>query len=492
MQFSKLLRGEDVGQVTGRLDREAVALTCDSRTAERGSVFFCFRGARHDGHDFAQEAYRRGCRIFVAERPLVLPADTTVLLTPNAERRMALFASDFYGAPAKDMTVIGITGTKGKTTTAQMLCRFLTAVGRQCACIGSSGAFIGEKRYETENTTPQSLTLFHYIAKARDAGIRTLVLEVSSQALSRGRLHGLPIDVGVFTNLSRDHIGVGEHSDMQDYAAAKLSLFTNHGVQTAILNASDPFSSVIAREARPQTVIHFGNGAGSCFRYRDLCPLRVAGGLGSHALLLCDGVEHEVTIPLAGAHYVEDLLGALATAQHLTGADIGRLLEHARGLTVAGRCETVTMANGAVFVIDYAHNGASLRAALTGLRPHATGRLMCLFGAVGERTQCRRRDMALAACRLADLLVITEDNSGGEDPAGIIGEIYRALPDRRCAICIPDRREAIRYLAGIAMAGDVVLLAGKGDEEYQLSRDARLPFSEKDILTECANIQGKK
>jgi UDP-N-acetylmuramoyl-L-alanyl-D-glutamate--2,6-diaminopimelate ligase len=302
----------------------------------------------------------------------------------------------------------------------------------------------------------------------------------------------MTIPVGVFTNLSRDHIGVGEHRNMAEYREAKLSLFREYGVRTAVLNGGDPFSNVILEKAHPSRVILYGKAQGAGYRYRDLCPLRAAGGFGTHAVLCCGEQEYEVTIPFAGMHYVEDFLAALATAEHLSGADPRELLACASTLSVAGRCEVMPMANGATFVVDYAHNGASLRAALSGLRPYTTGRLFCLFGAVGERTQCRRRDMALAAFELSDLVVITEDNSGEEEPAAIIGEIYRALPDHSRAICIPDRKEAIAYLIGIAKVGDVVLLAGKGDEEYQLTHKTRIPFSEKDILAEYARFQGEK
>ncbi len=492
MRFLRLLRDEDRGRVLGQTDRSVRDLTCDSRTAGGDSVFFCLRGARADGHIFAKEAYRRGCRHFVAEHRLSLPDDATVLFCDDAERRMALFASDFYGSPASGMTVVGITGTKGKTTTARMLCRFLAAVGERTACIGTSGFFMDGVSYPTENTTPQSIVLYRYISMARAAGVGTLVLEVSSQAIARRRIFGLPVGVGVFTNLSRDHIGAGEHKNMEEYAAAKLALFTDHGVRTAVLNAADPFSAVIEKRSMPRCVIRYGNGEGTQYSYGEPCPLRTADGFGMHTALLCHGMRHEVTIPFAGSHYVEDLLAALATAEHLTGAGIAQMLACAPVLAVAGRCEVVPMTSGATFVIDYAHNGASLRAALSGLRPYTAGRLLCLFGAVGERTQCRRRDMAVAACELADLLVITEDNSGGEDPAAIISDIYRALPDRRRAICIPDRREAIAYLVRVATAGDVVLLAGKGDENYQLSYDACVPFSEREILAEYARNSSQK
>ena len=492
MEFFKLLRAEDIGRVIGRLDRDVCGIGCDSRLVNAKSIFFCLRGAFCDGHSYAGEAYRRGCRHFVAERRLSLPSDVTLLLADNAERRMALMASDFYGSPASKMTVIGITGTKGKTTTARMLMRFLETAGEKCAYIGSSGVFINGIREDLENTTPQSPILYRYIAAARDAGVKNMILEISSQALARGRVHGLPISIGVFTNLSRDHIGTGEHGDMREYADAKLSMFTGHGVQTAVLNGEDAFSDVILHRADLRRGILCGNVARAQYYFRDICPIRAYGKFGTHAVLTCRGREYGVMLPFAGRHYVSNLIEALATAEALTDVGTERLLSCVPSLSVPGRCEVIHMKNGATFVIDYAHNGASLRAALLGLRPYTTGRLLCLFGAVGDRAQCRRSDMASAACELADFFVITEDNSGGECPEKIIGEIYRALPDRSRAVCIPNREEAIAYLCRISVAGDVVLLAGKGDERYQISGGGRLPFCEKDLLLKYADSAREK
>jgi UDP-N-acetylmuramoyl-L-alanyl-D-glutamate--2,6-diaminopimelate ligase len=313
-------------------------------------------------------------------------------------------------------------------------------------------------------------------------GVRTAVLEVSSQALATDRVHGIPFSVGIFTNVSRDHIGVGEHADMEEYVGAKLRLFTEYDLHLAVLNAADAISRTVLARTRAREILLFGKRRGLPFSYGHVTPLIKGGRLMTEFTLKLPDGRHRVCIPFAGEHYVQDYLGALASASAIAGVDAANLLPFAEGLTAKGRCETVTLASGALAVIDYAHNGASLAAALRGLRPYARGRLLCLFGAVGEHSSCRRADMARAASRYADLSVITEDNPGGEDPTCIVQEIYKAFPKRQRAVCMPDRGAAISYLASVAGKDDVILLAGKGDEEFQLRKEGKIPFSEKELL----------
>ena len=227
MLFCELLQFEEVAWAENGATTRVLGLTFDSRTSGYGSLFFCIRGAFCDGHEYASEAYRRGCRHFVVARPLSLPADASVLICPSPRKKMAFLAARYYGNPASDMRIIGITGTKGKTTTALMLRGLLERSGVPTAYIGSSGVIFGDTHIPTENTTPSSLDLQRYLRSISDRGIKTAVMEVSSQALVGDRVLTLPFSMGIFTNLSRDHIGVGEHADMAAYQAAKLRLFTD-------------------------------------------------------------------------------------------------------------------------------------------------------------------------------------------------------------------------------------------------------------------------
>ncbi len=487
MTFGELLRGEGVFWAdTCSLGEEVRSLSYDSRSATVGSLFFCLPGAKRDGHDFAKDAYLRGCRHFVAEHSLSLPGDASVLLCGDARKKMAMLAARYYGDPARELVIIGVTGTKGKTSTALMIRDLFEAIGTPTGYIGTLGAVLDGKRFDTDGTTPESPELHGYLRLMLESGVRTVVLEVSSQGLSKHRVHAVSFDAAVFTNLSRDHIGAGEHRDMKEYREAKLSLFTECNPRLAILNAESRFSRILARRTAAERVVLFGNGRGSSYRAVDLRSFRKGNRLYTSFSLLHNGVPYGAHLSLAGAHYVEDFLAALATVSSLSGVQPQMLLQYAERLHVPGRCEVLEVPGSGLFVIDYAHNGAALRAALRGLRPHTKGRLLCLFGTVGERAECRRRDMARAASRYADFSVITEDNPGIENPDKIVKEIYAAFPDKRRALCISDRTEAIRYLLRIATPRDVVLLAGKGDEKYQLKGVEKVPFSEAEIIRRFA------
>ncbi len=458
------------------------SLTFRSGEAGPGSVFFCLPGAHADGHDYAVAAYAGGCRLFVAERALALPADATVLLTSTVAVTMAKAAAVFYGQPAKMLSIVGITGTKGKTTTALMTQSLLEGIGIPTAYIGTNGVRYGEIAFATENTTPDSVTLHRLFRKILDAGIRVVVMEVSSQALSTHRVHGIPFSCCVFTNLSRDHIGAGEHADEAAYRRAKESLFLSYGSAVSVCNCADAVGRAILGETASPRRISYAVGMRADYTAFSCRPMRGEHGLSTSFSLGFEGETASLSIPLAGRHYVEDFLAALACASEVSGRSPSLFLPLAAALTVPGRCESRETPRGALFVIDYAHNGASLAAALRGLRPYAERRLYCLFGAVGGHSRCRRADMAEAACRHADFSVITEDNSDFEPTEAILHEIHEAFPDPARAVCIPDRAEAIRYLYEKAERGDVVLLAGKGSENYQLQRGKRVAFSESELL----------
>ncbi len=483
MTFGELLRGESVAwSGEGAPGEEVSALSLDSRTALPGALFFCLPGAKCDGHDFALEAYLHGCRFFVAERALSLPEDASVLLCEDARKKMATLAARYYGDPAEHLQIIGVTGTKGKTTTAMMIRELFEAIGIMTGYIGSLGVLYDGKHLDTDGTTPESPDLHWYFRQMLESGVHTVVLEVSSQALSKRRVYGIPFEAAVFTNLSRDHIGIGEHRNMKEYREAKLSLFKEYSPRLAVLNAGDRFSKTVARKTRAERTVLFGKGRGALYRAGDIRSFREGDRLYTSFSVQMDGVRSGARLAFAGEHYVEDFLAALATVSCLSHASPHELLRHAERLRAPGRCEVVAVPGSGLFVIDYAHNGASLRAALCGLRPYTRGRLFCLFGAVGGRVECRRRDMARMASRYADFSVITEDNPGSEDPDRIANEIYAAFPDKRRVMYIRDRAEAIRTLLGMAGPLDTVLLAGKGDEKYQIKGGERIPFSEVEII----------
>ena len=478
------------------LGDEIQSLTSDSRTAARGSLFVCLRGEERDGHDYAAAAYERGARAFVCEYPPKdLPSDAAVIFVPDARVALAHLAAAFYGHPERGLILIGLTGTKGKTTTACMICHLLSEARVPVGYIGSGGARYAGICTRTENTTPDALTLYAILADMRRRGLRAAVIEVSSQALATGRVVGLPFPITIFTNLAPDHIGEGEHPDFAHYRSQKARLFSEHEARVMIVNADDGSTPFMLAGASAHSVISVSTRRTDTDLYATaIREKRNEHNLGCGFRLHSEEGALPVSLALPGACNVENALLALAAARAYLREYEGRLDTDYRtlapaldSLSVAGRFERVTTVLPEVdFVIDYAHNGYSLAAAIEALRAFSPTRLVCLFGSVGARTYSRRTELARAASA-ADFCIVTTDNPNTEPPEDTMRELCRVLDEEGCEyIAIPDRREAIRYALRHARAGDLVLLAGKGHEDYQLVGGRRLPFSEREILVEEA------
>ncbi len=470
------------------------SLCFDSRRAQAGTVFFCLPGAKVDGHDFATAAYARGCRLFVAERALDLPGDAHVALVTHARSALADGAAAFYGHPEREVRLVGLTGTKGKTTTAVILHRLLTAGGIPTGYIGTNGADFGNHHEPTANSTPESLELYRLLREMANAGMVACVLEVSSQALWMGRTRGLCFDTTVFTNLARDHIGGVEHPDMAHYAASKRSLFADYPAACVVVNADDEAAGYMteAVDASRTAVVSVSLAPddGEGFRARDICHLRREGRIGMGFSCVQDGktLLEEWFLPMTGDFNVRNALAALAVACGRFGVSPAGARAALADVQVAGRLETVIHPAypDVTFVIDYAHNGVSLAAVLDALRATHPGRLIALFGSVGGRTKERRGDLARAAAERCDLCILTSDNPADEPPMQILAEIDAAFPAGACPrVLIPDRAEAIRYAVEACRPGDIILLAGKGHEDYQLIGEEKIPFSEREILAEA-------
>lgn len=478
------------------LGEEIHSLTSDSRKAARGTLFVCLRGEERDGHDYALAAYERGVRAFVCEYPpRDLPSDAAVAFVPDTRVAIAHLAAAFYGHPERQMTLIGLTGTKGKTTTARMMYHLLSEARVPVGYIGSGGARYAGICTRTDNTTPDALTLFGILADMRRRGLRAVVIEVSSQALATGRVEGLPFPITIFTNLAPDHIGEGEHPDFAHYRAQKARLFSEHGAHVMIVSADDESTPFMLAGASARSVISVSTRRTDTDLYATaIREKRNEGTLGCGFRLHSEEGVLPVSLSLPGACNVENALFALAATrayllEYESGlsADYRTLAPALDSLSIPGRFERVSTVLPEVdFVIDYAHNGYSLGAAIKAMRAFSPARLVCLFGSVGTRTYSRRTELARAASA-ADFCIVTTDNPDTEPPEDTMRELCRVLDEEGCEyIAIPDRREAIRYAVRHAREGDLVLLAGKGHEDYQLVAGRRLPFSERDILIEEA------
>lgn len=469
---------------------DIVALCCDSRKAYNNSLFVCISGALSDGHEYAMSAYQRMCRVFVAERRLEsLPSDAIVIITPDTRIALAALSDEFFGHPSGMMRIIGVTGTKGKTTTSLLIYNLLNASGIPTGYIGSNGVSFDDYHFNTVNTTPESYDLHYYMRRMIDNGINTLVMEVSSQALKYSRVHGIKFETTVFTNLYPDHIGKFEHPDFDDYKNAKISLFRDYGTEFVVYNADDPNSADMIRVADCEKVGVAIDSATAEYKASRIAFFRAPGKIGVSFDCTADGKKYPVSLSFPGDFSVYNAMTAIAVCRKF-GLQFDDLVKTMQKVKIKGRFETIELPNGATAVIDYAHNGVSLKAALTALRVYDPNRLICLFGSIGGRTNMRRAELGLVASRDADFCIITSDNPDNEPPSSIIGEIASYFTAGSCPyIAIPDRKKAILYALENSEKGDIILLAGKGHETYQLIAGVREHFSESEIINNyCESI----
>ncbi len=456
MQLQEVLQGVHVsGSFDATLDITDIAY--DSRKACENTMFVCLSGARTDGHIFAKNAYDTGCRIFLCEKPIDVPDDAVILSCADTRAALAVCSCNFFRHPYRDIKVIGITGTKGKTTTAHIVKAVLDHAGIPTGIIGTVGAAFCDKVLPTVNTTPESYELQKLLRMMADAGCKAAAIEVSSLGLKFHRVDGLQFDTAVFTNLSPDHIGTNEHDSFEEYAGWKKQLFAH--CDYAVLNKDDPFSETIAQFC--------------------VCPKTTYG----FAKELC-GEAFSFFLSLPGTVNAYNALAAAAVARHF-GVATETIGEALANVHVKGRGEVVDTHTPYSVIIDYAHNGVSLKSIIETAKAYEHNRIIALYGSVGSRTEIRRKELGLVSGALCDLSILTSDDPEFEDPDQIIAEIARYVEQAGGKhVDIPDRAEAIRYALSIAEPGDILIFAGKGHEEFMKVRGEKLPFSEKKVIFE--------
>jgi UDP-N-acetylmuramoyl-L-alanyl-D-glutamate--2,6-diaminopimelate ligase len=454
----------------------------DSRKASDGVIFVCIVGAVADGHKYARSAYDKGARVFVCEKPIELPSDALVFQVENTRRALASLSACIFDHPERKLRVIGVTGTKGKSTICEMIRHILCKNGIPAASIGTVGVRIGDVMTPTGNTTPESYELFRIFAEMVEKGVCYAVIEVSSQGVKLDRIYGIPFFTAIMTNLSEDHIGGAEHPDFDDYKACKKALFSR--CEHAIFNMDDPYFEEFCEAASCEKQT-YSLADDADFSARSVLSTATEKGFGSSFIIRNKDAKTDAFVPFPGAFSVSNALAAVAAAT-LAGVSLENAAEALSDVCVKGRFELVpTGIRGATFVIDYAHNGESLSAALKALRKYEPKRLICLFGSVGGRTELRRRELGIAASAYADFSVLTSDNPDREPPMDVIADIERYMQNAPY-VAIPDRKEALEYVVSHAEEGDIVLLAGKGHETYQLVNGKKEPFCERDILLAAA------
>ena len=478
MLLSKLLAPLGISQ--GFEEAEISQIVYDSRKAVPGSLFVCLRGAASDGHSFAAKATGAGARVIVAEEAVEAPG-AQVILVPDSKKALSLLSAAFFGDPAqKDIRVIGITGTKGKTTTAHMIRSILEAAGHRTGIIGTIGAAMGDEVVPLPNTTPISYEVQKHLRRMADGGCEYCVMEVSSIGLKDHRVYGLPFRMGVFTNFSEDHIGGVEHKDMEEYLACKAMLFSMCPV--GVVNADDPSVEKLLAHSSCQ-VYRYGMGPDANLRGEDCRHLNRPGLLGVEFHVAGD-LDFTAQVGIPGQFNAYNALAAIACC-HQLGIPVEAMQRGLLSVKVKGRVEPVPVPGNYTLLLDYAHNAVSMESLLRTLREYVPRRLICLFGAGGNRPKVRRYEMGEASGRLADLSVITADNSRFEDVLDIIADIKVGMSKTDGKyIEIPDRREAIRWCLENAQDGDIIVLAGKGHEDYQEIQGVKHPFDERVVIQE--------
>lgn len=484
MKLEKLLEHVSYRILQGSVDTEVKNVINDSRKVEEGSLFFCIKGAVSDGHKFVPDVVAKGASVLVVQDEVEAPEQVTVVQVEDTRYAMALISAAYFGYPANEMKIIGITGTKGKTTTTYMVKSILESAGYRVGLIGTIEIMIGDEVIPAKNTTPESYTIQEYFRRMADAGCQIVVMEVSSQGLMLHRTAGIPFEIGIFTNLEPDHIGPAEHSSFEDYMECKSRLFRQ--CRLGIVNADDAHLEGILK-GHTCEVESFGIAADAGLRAENLQLVTRPGYLGiAYRACVKDRPEEsfDVEIDIPGKFSVYNSLTAIAICRHfrVTQENICRAL---RTASVKGRVEMVKVSDEFTLMIDYAHNAMALESLLTTLKEYKPHRLVCLFGCGGNRSKLRRYEMGEVSGRLADLTIITSDNPRFEKPEEIIADIVTGISKTEGSyVTIPDRKEAIAYAIRNGEPGDIIVLAGKGHEDYQEIEGKKYPMDERVLIQE--------
>lgn len=480
MKLVSLLERIEYKLCQGSTDTEVTDVVFDSRKVVEGSLFICIRGAVVDGHTFAEDVVKKGAKVLVVEEAVDVPEDVTVIKTADTRYAMACISAAWFGYPAEKLKTIGITGTKGKTTTTYMVKSILENAGYKVGLIGTIETIIGDKATPAANTTPESYLVQKAFREMTDAGCDCVVMEVSSQGLMLHRTAGFVFDIGIFTNIEPDHIGPNEHTSFEHYLECKAMLLKQ--CKVGIVNRDDShFAQII--EGHTCQLETYGFSAEADLRAENPQLVSKPGYLGI-SYDVAGLMEFPVEIDIPGKFSIYNSLTAIAICRHfqVQQADIVKALKTAH---VKGRIEMVKVSDEFTLMIDYAHNAMALESLLTTLREYDPHRLVCLFGCGGNRARDRRFEMGEVSGRLADLTIITSDNPRNEEPQAIIDDIKTGISKTDGKyVEIIDRKEAIAYAIHHGEPGDIVILAGKGHEDYQEIKGKKYPMDERVLIAE--------
>lgn len=485
MKLEKLISKLDYSVVCGSTDIDISDVIYDSRKVCKDCLFVCLVGSAADGHKYAQAAVDAGAAAIVVSRDIEITG-ATVIKTDDTRKALAFISAEYFGNPADTLKTIGITGTKGKTTTAMMIRSILEKGGIKTGVIGTIGIMIGDKLIKTANTTPESYEIQKSMKQMIDEGCKCVVMEASSLGLKWHRTDGFIFDYGIFTNFSHDHIGGVEHKDMEEYAECKAMLFRQ--CKTGIFNIDDPKTPYMTENASC-SIETFGFSENSELRASNEHLISRAGYLGVR-FNVSGRLNMTIDAGIPGKFNVYNALAAAAVCLHFDVTE-KNIFDGLNEVKVKGRVEPVNVPGSFTLLIDYAHNAVSMENILETLREYSPNRLITLFGAGGNRPRDRRYEMGEISGKLSDLSVITEDNSRFEDVNDIIEDIKTGIKKTDGKyIVIPDRTEAIRYCIENAQDGDIIVLAGKGHEDYQDKNGVKTHYDEREVIANIINGEG--
>ena len=479
-KISLLVEKLDYELLQGSLEGEISELVYDTRKVTKDAMFVCIVGTAFDSHEKAAEVAAAGAKVLIVSKEVNVPEDVTVIKVTDTRYALALISAAYFDYPANTLKVIGITGTKGKTTTTFMIKSILENAGYKVGLIGTIETIIGDKHIPANNTTPESYIVQEYFAEMLKAGCQVCVMEVSSQGLMMHRTAGIPFELGIFTNLAPDHIGPNEHASFEEYAQCKGMLFKQ--CKVGIANADDENFEMVMKD-HTCTLETIGFSEKADLRAGNVNLVGRPGYLGV-TYDLSGLLNFPVEIDIPGKFSVYNSLVAIAVCRHF---DIEKenILEALKGAKAKGRIEQVKVSDDFMLLIDYAHNAMSLESLLSTLKEYQPERLVCLFGCGGNRSKLRRYEMGEVSGKMADLTIVTSDNPRFEEPQEIIDDIKIGLAKTEGAyIEIIDRKEAIKYAIENGRPGDVIVLAGKGHEDYQEIKGVKYPMDERVLIEE--------
>ena len=484
MKLLDLLKGVNFDILSGSIDVEVNHIQYDSRKIKDGDLFVCLTGFEVDGHDYAFKAIESGAKVILCEKDINIDKEgITVLLVKEGRKALATMSANYYGHPTDKLKLIGVTGTNGKTTTVYLLKAMLEKSGKKVGLVGTIANYIGDKKVKSERTTPESLELQKLFKDMVDDNCEYCVMEVSSHSLYLDRVYGCEFEVGIFTNLTRDHLDF--HKSFENYYSAKFKLFERS--KSCVINIDDDYGYRIVRDVQSipdKEVKTYSINDESDFKASEV--MLKEGDIHFKV----NGDNYNSVLP--GEYNVYNALGAIAT-MNILDVDKKYIKEGLMDVVVPGRCERIGYKYDIPYdiIIDFAHTPDGLKNILETLKEYTKNRLIAVYGCGGDRDKVKREELGRIGSELADLAVITSDNPREEDPMEIIKEIIAGI-SKSNYIAIEDRSEAIKLALNMAEEGDVVVLAGKGHENYQITNEGVIHFDEREVVDEILSNKRKK